>query len=72
MTPPRRPLILHLPGNAPPVPLGHRFPRSHEPPERKVETSWLRLRCPCKPEPEQRLKPALTEKTERTRKPQES
>jgi hypothetical protein len=54
-----RPLVL------PPARLGrrrHGFPRSHGPPERKVKTPWLRLRCACKPDSEQRPKPALTEK----------
>ena len=56
------PLMLDRPRNArplcsrPPPPaaagrLGHRFPRSHGPPGRKVKTQWLTLRCPAKPSP---------------------
>jgi hypothetical protein len=48
------PPFVRPPTHPPPAPLGrrgHRFPRSHGPPERKVKVQWLTLRCPANPSP---------------------
>lgn len=51
----RMPSPLFLPPAPRPLPLGrrgHRFPRSHGPPERKVRATWLTLRCRADLSPE--------------------
>ena len=58
---------------------GHRFPRSHGPPERKIKATWLTLRCPANPRrssaqtaPARPARGARGRDAEGTREPQES
>ncbi len=79
---PRNVQPLVLPPAARPLPLGrrgHRFPRSHGPPERKIKATWLTLRCPANPSrssaqtaPARPARGARGRDAEGTREPQES